>query len=387
MRISYPLGWSRPGRQADREQTVATAASLARAGAEVTLLAPRGWGDPPLGADELRDYFHVEGGFRLEQRPFAWPDSGVAPSYLWLRQAMGDPLVQTSDFALTRLPVVVGPGSRRRHRFVFDHYKRWPDELPFFKPRFRRVLGSEACLGVIAHSDYAADSYRNLPLPPEKLLVAHNGFDLSAMTPALSRQEARRRLDLPPGRSIAVYAGRLNRRKGLDAVLSMASLRPTVLFVLVGSEGDGPVEQAARSLANVQVVPWQTPQDLPAWLYAADVLLIPPSLEPLRLGTCILPLKTFSYLAAGRPILAPRAPDTAELLEDGRTALLTPGGDTAAAVEALDRLLSDPGLSESLGRNSTALAQARTWDERARRLLEFFERRLSGVGSDRPVAA
>ena len=62
----------------------------------------------------------------------------------------------------------------------------------------------------------------------------------------------------------------------------------------------------------------------------------------------MLPLKLFAYLAAGRPILAPDAPDTAELLRDGDNALLVPPGRPELAAAALDRILGEPGLAERL---------------------------------------
>jgi len=72
MRLIYPLMWARPDRKADREQSIATAAALARSGVEVTLVLPRGEGDPALDADALRAWFDVEGDFRLVQRPSRW---------------------------------------------------------------------------------------------------------------------------------------------------------------------------------------------------------------------------------------------------------------------------------------------------------------------------
>jgi glycosyltransferase involved in cell wall biosynthesis len=148
------------------------------------------------------------------------------------------------------------------------------------------------------------------------------------------------------------------------------------LFLLIGSEGEGPIEAAAARLANVRVVPWQAPADLPAWLYAADALLIPPSRAPLeQYRNCVLPLKLFSYLAAGRPILAPQAPDTAELLSDGENALLVPPGDPEAAAAALDRL-RDPDLAARLGANALGHAGDLTWDHRAERIAAFLEARL-----------
>ena len=47
--------------------------------------------------------------------------------------------------------------------------------------------------------------------------------------------------------------------KGLDQLLALAGLRPDMLFLLVGSEGQGPFEAEAAALANVRIVPWQAP--------------------------------------------------------------------------------------------------------------------------------
>jgi glycosyltransferase involved in cell wall biosynthesis len=209
------------------------------------------------------------------------------------------------------------------------------------------------------------------------MLVAHNGWDPERMEPRLSREEARAALGLETGRFTAVYSGRLNARKGLDTILTAARQAPEIAFVLVGSEGEGPVEAEARQLGNVRVVPWQRFRDLAPWLYAADVLVIPPSLEPLkRHGTTVLPIKLFLYLAAGRALLAPRAPDTAELLTDGVNAVLIPPGDVTAAVSSLRALAAEPTRATRLANAAFDTARQLTWDARAERIHDFLVTRL-----------
>lgn len=174
--------------------------------------------------------------------------------------------------------------------------------------------------------------------------------------------------------------GGSTRRRGLDQLLALAGARPEPLFLLVGSEGDGPIEAAAAAHANVRIVPWQAPADLPAWLSAADALIIPPSRAPLEIfRNCVLPLKLFAYFAAGRAILAPAAPDTAELLADGGNALLVPPGDIAAVARALDRILSEPGLAARLGAAALASAAGLTWDKRAEKIEAFLTERLAAT--------
>jgi glycosyltransferase involved in cell wall biosynthesis len=381
MRLIYPLLWSRLGRQADREQTVNTAAAFVRAGAEVTLLMARGRDDPELSADDLRALFDVTGDFRLVQRPSRWGGEHVVPSTFWLRQAVRDPEVTQSDVFYTRMPVAFALGRQSPIPFAVEHYRPWPDRIPAIRPLIRRTARAPHCLGFILHSRFAADSFARIGVPEDKLLVAHNGAEPGRMLPRLDRGEARAALGLPRDRPIAVYSGRVNARKGLDQILALARLRPETLFLLVGSEGEGEIEREAAGLANVQVFPWQSAAALPPFLYAADVLLIPPSLAPLQeYGDCVLPMKTFAYLAAARPILAPVAPDTAELLRNAENALLVPPGDPEAAAAALDRILGDTALAGSLGANAAALAESLSWDARARRILDFLERGLSRRG-------
>ncbi|HEV2748009.1 MAG TPA: glycosyltransferase [Allosphingosinicella sp.] len=380
LRIAYPLHWSRLNRQACQEQSVNTAAALARRGHQVTLLMPKGPRDPALTAAEVADYFGVQGEFRLVQRASPWGGTNAVSSGLWLQRSFGDPEVRAADLILSRIPMLLAMGLISPVPFAIDQYRPWTDDLPSLRPLIRRMAARAQCLALIIHSEHAARSYRRAGVPPEKILVAHNGAEPRHMDPPLSIAAARARLGLPLERPIAVYAGRVNRDKGLDQLFAVARLRPNILFLLVGSQGDGAIERTARAVENVRTVPWQEPPALPPWLYAADMLLIPPSRAPLeRHGNCVLPMKLFGYLAAGRPIVAPRSPDTAELLEHERTALLVPPGSPAAAAAALDRILADAGLAGRLAAASRQLSEGLSWDVRARRISDFLAERIGAA--------
>jgi len=382
VRLTYPLLWSRPGRDACQTQSINTCAALARLGVEITLLMPRRSGDPDLSPADLRDWFGVEGDFRLVQRPSLWSGELIPPSTLWSLRTFRDPVLRGSDLVLSRTPVMIGMGQLSPIPFATDHYRPWPDDWPWLRRWIRLTARSPRSLGFILHSDFAARSYARAGVPAEQLLVAHNGADPRHMEPRLDKFAARARLGLDPTRPIALYAGRLNAMKGLDQILALARLRPRVQFLLVGSEGEGPIEREAARIANVRIAPWQSAGALSPWLYAADVLLIPAATAPLeRFGNCVLPMKLFSYLAAGRPILAPAAPDTAELLRDGDTACLVPPNRPEAAAEALDRLLGDSKLAGTLGANAVRLASGLSWDHRAVRIKAFLEHRLGDLKS------
>ena len=380
MQILYPLMWSRLGRQACQEQTVNTVAALARRGHAVTLLMPQGAGDPGLSTADLKTWFGVEGDFRLVQRPSRWVGETLPTSLMWLRQVFRDPEAVAADLLYSRIPAMLTMGQFAPLPFVIDHYRPWPDDLPAIRTLVRRTARNRRCLGLVIHSDFAAGAYRRAGVDEAQILVAHNGANATGT--GLDKAEARKLLGLPADRPIAVYAGRINGEKGLDQILDLAAMRPEVLFLLVGSEGDGPIEHEAAGRDNVRVLPWAEPAALPAWLQAADILLIPPSRAPLqRFRNCVLPMKLFAYLAADRPILAPASPDTAELLMNEENALLVAPERPEAAAAALDRLLAEPGLATRLGARAQLLSKDLTWDRRAEKISAFLEARLCAAAN------
>lgn len=376
MRIAYVFDVPLPDTGADTEQVVNTAAALARRGHWVTLLVP-GPADGAADVARLRDYYHVSGEFAVQELRLRYQGARLFEKWSHALRSSRHPAIGADDVVYTRNLPAAGAMLRGGHRVVYEHFRPWGDQYPLLQPYLRWLLRHPALLGAIFHSDFARTSYLRLGVPPERLFVAHNGWDPARMEPRLSRDAARARLGLAADRFTVIYSGRMNLRKGLDILLAAARAAPEIAFVLIGSEGSGPVEREASALENVRVVPWLKFGELAPWLYAADVLVIPPSLEPLeRHGNTVLPIKLFLYLAAGRAVVAPRAPDTVELLRDGDNAVLVPPGDAGALVAGLRALARDPLRVEQLAAAVLRTAADLTWDARAGHIEDFLDRRL-----------
>lgn len=386
MKILYNFDRSLPNTGADTEQVVNTLSALARLGHWIELLIP-GPETGPGDAAAIRSYYQVRGDVvvhLLKRR-----HHGIRGVEKWSHalRAPRHAAVAPADFIYTRNLPGAWSFLHAGRRVVYEHFRPWGDQFPPLQPFLRGILRHPNLVGAIFHSRHSLESYRRIGVPDERMLVAHNGWNPGRIEPRLTRAEARARLGLEPDRFTVVYSGRMNARKGLDIVLAAARAAPEIAFVLVGSEGDGPIEAQARFLANVRVVPWQKYRELTPWLYAADVLVIPPSLEPLRRhGNTVLPLKLFLYLAAGRVILAPVAPDTAELLTDDVNAALVPAGDSAATIRTLRALAADPARAARLADGSLRTAQGLTWDARAERIERFLLDRLAATVPDDPAA-
>jgi len=383
--ILYSYDTPMPDTGADTEQVVNNLTALARRGIAMDLLLP-GRVTGPGDAAALREYYQVSG--EITVHLLRWRYHGLRALEKWSHalRAPHHPAVAAADLIYTRNLPGAWSFLRAGRRVVYEHFRPWGDQYPPLQPFLRHILRHPNLVGAVFHSEHALASYRRLGVPDERMLVAHNGWDPGRMEPRLSRTEARAQLGLEAGRFTVVYSGRMNARKGLDIILAAARGAPEINFVLVGSEGEGPVETEARALTNVRIVPWQRFRDLAPWLYAADVLVIPPSLEPLeRHGNTVLPIKLFLYLAAGRVLLAPRAPDTAELLNDGQNAVLIAGGDVAGMIAALRGLAADPERAERLAAGASATAQSLTWDARAARIGAFLSGRLAAKPSPLPA--
>ena len=380
MRIAYITDQLLPQTATDTEQMMSMVGGFEAAGADVTLVKPKHWFDPDPGRDAIADYYQIEPTFDVAAVRSVYPNirgiekvaQGLAgPRHAAARQA---------DVLYTRtLPILLGALLAGTRPIAYETYRPWPRQQPWSAPFFRWVARHPRFLGAVLHSDLARTSYEDAGVDPDRLLTSHNGYDPERLEPRLPRATAREQCDLPD-RPTVTYAGRVTMEKGLGLMLEMARALPDVQFVIVGSEGEGEVERQAAALDNVRVVPWQPFDDTVPYLYAATVLLIPPTVAPLKeVGNTVLPMKTFLYMAAGRAILAPASPDLQELLHDGDNAALVPPDDPDAAIRRLRSLLNAPDDCDQLGQAARADIENNTWPRRAERILTFIEARLEST--------
>lgn len=376
MRITYVFDRPLPATETDSEQAVQTIAALARRGARVRLVLPASAKHRP-DADAIRSYYCVQGDFEVEG--VLSPALGLSdPRKLW-HALFARARAADADLLYTRNFPTLFAAAFAEKPYAYETYRPWFDQLRPLAPAFRRALSRPNALGAVLHSSYARERYAAIGVAPERLAVVHNGYDPILMERAPERAAARAELGLPADRPIVAYTGHVNATKGIETILRMAEQTPAATFLLVGHDGKGGlIERLARRVPNVQLVSWQPFAKVATYLKAANVLLLPPSARGLALvGNTVLPMKLFLYLAAARPILAPRTPDLIELLRDGENARLVAPGDVDGAARALHTLLSDEALARRLAQGAAETARDLTWDARATKILQFLEARLA----------
>ena len=166
------------------------------------------------------------------------------------------------------------------------------------------------------------------------------------------------RRDLPSGTVLALYVGNLEHYQGVDLMLDAIAMleSPPLKFVAVGGDADAAAAYRARVAAlgleaHVEFIGARPLSQLGALLAQADVLVSP------RLKGQNTPMKLYSYLAAGKALLATRIRSHTQVLSDDNALLVEP--TPAAVARGLDVLLHSPALREQLALSARRLATTR----------------------------
>jgi glycosyltransferase involved in cell wall biosynthesis len=232
---------------------------------------------------------------------------------------------------------------------------------------------------VVCPSDASARQQRRL-MPRTAVARVHNGVQLGPTAISSEPAEIRRSLgwlDAP----VVGIVGRLEDWKGqhlfLEAAAMISARRPDVRFAVVGgailgTEGDyeNQLHTLAASLGITDVVHFAGhTNDSYSWISALDVSVNCSKEEPF--GTVIL-----ESLALGIPTVATGSGGTPEIIEDERSGLLVPEGDSNAIAAAILRILDDPSLARTLSEGGRRRIQERfTLDKMA----ESYIREIAAV--------
>ena len=391
LRVGYTCHDAFPSTNTNTQQIFWTTSEVARLGHQVDLCVPalNAGGDARAA---IATHYGSPGGLIPDALRFIAignAASGTTASRAWFDlRAPWRFSRRTHDLVWTRDPLAFATALQCRVPAVFETYRPDYAKSARFKPwriatigHSRRMgwVGEHRLAGVIAHSRLARDAFVEAGVPAERVLVAHNGFAPALMEPRLMRDEARESIGLSGALPAVVYAGHVGPHKGTQALVALAAALPDIRFLIVGAGDEAErrwlAESAERAGArNITVISQVPLAAVARYLYAADCLLIPPTGEPLtRYRRTVLPMKVFSYLAAGRPILGPALPDLQEVLTHDETACLVPPDETGAAAAALRDLLLDSTRSRRLAANALAASREFTWDSRARKITSAFQ--------------
>jgi glycosyltransferase involved in cell wall biosynthesis len=217
----------------------------------------------------------------------------------------------------------------------------------------RRVLRRAA--DVITISEAFRDRVVSFGVEPSRVHVIRNWSHVSA--PTADRDKTRADRGWGPDLVVALHAGNMGLKQGLENVVEAARLAHEravpVRFVLMGDGSQrARLVALAGDLPTIEFLPPCEEDSFTDLLAAADVLLVN------ELGSVVdmsLPSKLTSYFVAGRPVVAAVCADggtAAEIRRSGAGSAVPPD-DPSAVLGAVLQVTGDDAVAES----STACAR------------------------------
>jgi colanic acid biosynthesis glycosyl transferase WcaI len=216
-----------------------------------------------------------------------------------------------------------------------------------------------------------------------KVCTIPNFVDTDQIAPADRMTPYRSQLGIGP-EPVVLYAGNIGYSQTLELLIELARRRPD-LTVLINGDGGAraDLQAAAADLPNVRFAGYVPDERLVELLATGDVHAV-----PLRrgLGSVSVPSKTYSILAAGRPIVAAidAGTEVPRILDASGAGVAVEPDDADAFAHAVGQLVDDPDGARARGeagrRWVLTAASPGAVAEEYERLIESLDRtrRLAG---------
>ena len=204
---------------------------------------------------------------------------------------------------------------------------------------------------VLLSDDLANNVQRKLEQKFHKRIkVIPNFVDTQAIVPMSRLTNYRRELGIDES-LVVMYAGNVGFSQSLELLLEAARVLPGVMFVINGEgAARNSLEAKASTLNNVKFGDYQDVSRLSEVLATGDLHVV-----PLRrgLGSVSVPSKTYSILAAGRPICAAIDLDTEvpRILAAAKAGVCVEPDNQQAFVSAIKAMTLDRKNLEEMGAN------------------------------------
>ena len=239
---------------------------------------------------------------------------------------------------------------------------------------------------IIAVSEGIGERLRNnLLVNNSKVAVVPNGADLEIFQP-ISKHTSRKDLGIEQDEYVVVFTGSFQKYQGVEIIIDAARLLKidnfSVKIFLVGEGVE--VNYLKNKVKNLRLTNsiefpgWCSPEITARFLGASDICLAPYTRDALldsskkdTLGALMKgsPLKIYTYLAAGRPVIASHFSEAGLFIEKYQAGIAIEPDNPSALAREINRLLADPSKMERMGENARHAAETDLgWDQTAEKI-------------------
>lgn len=191
----------------------------------------------------------------------------------------------------------------------------------------------------------------------KKVHVIPNFVDAERIVPSSRMTPYRQELGIG-SETVVMYAGNVGYSQSLTMVIEAARHLPSITFVI---NGDGAaraeLEHSAQGLSNVRFAGYQPRERVSEVLASGDIHVV-----PLRagLGAVSVPSKTYSILAAARPVVAAidSGTEVTRILSASGAGISVPPDDVDAFISAITDMVSRGDSAQEMGQRGREWVEA-----------------------------
>lgn len=363
MKIIYVANVRMPTEKAHGLQIVKTIEALVEKGAEVELVVPKRANHI---SETPQEYYSLTGNFAITYLPVidtvSWGRVGFfleSLSFAWatkkLLQVRNPDIVYGRDEVVLAALVFLGVP-----RLVWEsHTGAWNSATRFLARKLK---------GLVVLTEGSRDFYRGKGMSPEKMCVAPDGVDLDLFENPESKENARTRLGLPLNAKIALYIGKLDGWKGMETLYEAATLLPSHIRVVVIGGEENHLRTLTQQHPRVTFLGARPYREIADNQAAADVLVLPNTGRSDISMRHTSPLKLFTYMASGIPMIVSDLPSIREIVDE-TLAFFVPADDPRALATTVERVLEFEDKGHTKAEHARAQVRSYTWDARAQKIL------------------
>lgn len=203
---------------------------------------------------------------------------------------------------------------------------------------------------ILAHTEFHKRLYLTLGIPAERITVVPHCIDSNRVRRAAADAPASAAAG---GLMTLLYAGRLEREKGVSELLeaaSHASREVPLRLIIVGRGRLQPVVERAEAATSVggtlrvEYQPWAPRPVLMGMMRDADAVVIPSYVEAFG-------MVGLEAMALGRPVIGVTQGGLPEIVRDGKEGIMVESPSPPLLASAILSLARDEGLRKAFGAN------------------------------------
>ncbi len=301
------------------------------------------------------------------------------PDVLYLRQN-SFPFCPIFICKILKIPLVVEVNG-----LVLDELEVNPNSKSFAYKIFSYLaihsekLNYKYCDRIVSVTDKLRDEIvSSYSIPEDKIFVVNNGANTDLFKP-IDQEQVKKELGLESSKKYICFVGHLAAWQGVEFLIYASPLilekHPEVRFLVVG---DGVMKNKLLKITSELWLSdkfiftgWVPYESVPLYINAADIC-VAPFIKRRNAKIGLSALKTYEYLACGKPIVASNIPGVKDLIEFSGGGILVNPENPEELATAIVKLISNESTRVILGEKGRKyVIENHSWNGVAKKILDI----------------